>query len=175
MVHVSTCSRSNMFTLYPFKEEAATKNVPKPQKSSNRPIFRRLYTVGRRSAIRSFEFLKFCSFGTMLPTLWDSQTKVLGPIGQREKFETPSFVPFRALFGLPEADTHSANLPLVIYHASGVRHIPRGLFPEPTIGTRGSLRPLTGSFSLGPSQFNPFPHSVFQAYPVLQKAWRCSR
>ena len=137
MVHVSTCSRSNMFTLYPFKEEAATKNVPKPQKSSNRPIFRRLYTVGRRSAIRSFEFLKFCSFGTMLPTLWDSQTKVLGPIGQREKFETPSFVPFRALFGLPEADTHSANLPLVIYHARGVTHIRWYLFRSTSLGREG--------------------------------------
>ena len=48
-------------------------------------------------------------------------------------------------------------------------------FDQLNMKTRGSLRPLTGSFSLGPSQFDPFPHSVFQAYAVLQKAWRCSR
>ena len=73
----------------------------------------------------------------MLPTLWDSQKKVLGPIGQREKFETPSFVPFRALFGLPEADTHSANLPLVIYHARGVTHIRWYLFRSTSLGREG--------------------------------------
>ena len=30
---------------------------------------------------------------------------------------------FWALFGVPESDIHSPNLPMVIYHATGVRHI----------------------------------------------------
>ena len=35
----------------------------------------------------------------------------------------PFLAPFRPFFGLLEADIHSANLPLVIYYPSGVRHI----------------------------------------------------
>ena len=55
-------------------------------------------------------------------------SRTLEAVGKKEIFILFIFGLFRALFGLPEADTHSATLPLVIYHASGVRHIPRGLF-----------------------------------------------
>lgn len=41
------------------------------------------------SAICSLLNLKFCSFGTMLPTLWDSQIRVLGPVGKKEIFKPP--------------------------------------------------------------------------------------
>merc|ERR1712055_1251334 len=37
---------------------------------------------------------------------------------------------FWALFGVPESDIHSPNLPMVIYHATGVRHIRWNIFLE---------------------------------------------
>ena len=63
--------------------------------SSRDRIFKRLYTVGPMSAIRSLLHLKICFFGTMLPTLWDSQIRVLGPEEKRKYLNHP----FLAYFG----------------------------------------------------------------------------
>ena len=130
MVHVSTCSRSNMFTLYPFKEEAATKNVPKPQKSSNRPIFRRLYTLGRTRAIRSLEFLKFCSFGTMLPTLWDSQKKGFGTDRTKGKIWNTHFCPISGTFRAPWGWYSLSQPPIGHISCQWGQTHPPGPFPE---------------------------------------------
>ena len=57
------------------------------------------------------------------------------------KFFRPLIYPFLAYFGpflgLPEADYHSPNLPMVIYHAIGVRHIRWNISRNPSLGFIG--------------------------------------
>ena len=62
------------------------------------------------------------------------------PLGSWEIFWTPNipnFSLFWAIFGVPEADYHSPNLPMVIYHANGVRHIRWNISRNPSYGFIG--------------------------------------